>query len=337
MKPEGKLWKLFSVWIAVSAVIVIAGIALMALLGFNTASDFPNNVTFEVEYNVSVKVDEEAQGKLETIIEDAFSKNGVKILDIEKGEGVNTTQDVTTIRYIADGKLPQEKLDAVKKAVDDAVATQILAGNEYAEVFAEWHTEEVQPMHEADWRGAVAIFVGVVVALIYVGVRFGVGSALTGLAVTVHDALFTVCLLAVCRIPVYAAAPIWYAAFAAALSLGFWLINCIKIRSLTKGPDAVSLNAEECVDETRRGVWKWIVFTAAAAAIALLLVGLVATAGVRALVLPALICVAAAVYSSLLFGPALHTHVKGAFDKIVRKKKTRYVGKPKATPTETEE
>ena len=54
-----KRCKLLPVWLAVSAVILIAGIVLFALLGFNTSLDRPAYKTVDVSYNVVVELSEE--------------------------------------------------------------------------------------------------------------------------------------------------------------------------------------------------------------------------------------------------------------------------------------
>lgn len=53
-----KLWPLFT---AVSAVIILAGIILYALLGFNTATEKPEYKTFEVQYSVNAVLKEKEE------------------------------------------------------------------------------------------------------------------------------------------------------------------------------------------------------------------------------------------------------------------------------------
>ncbi|MGN1077683.1 MAG: hypothetical protein ACI4ST_04135, partial [Candidatus Gallimonas sp.] len=67
--------KLLPVWIAVSAVVIIAGIILFALMGFNNSADRPTAKTFEVTYGVSVDLNEEQKAELEKTCEDAFKAN----------------------------------------------------------------------------------------------------------------------------------------------------------------------------------------------------------------------------------------------------------------------
>ena len=61
-----KRLNLLPVWAAISAVIIIAGIVLMALLGFNEALGRPESKTFDVYYNVVVDLSEGRKSELAT-------------------------------------------------------------------------------------------------------------------------------------------------------------------------------------------------------------------------------------------------------------------------------
>lgn len=330
MNKNFRPWKLLQIWLAVSAVVIIAGVILMALLGFNTASDDPENLQFEVQYNITVINSDEAQEKLETLCEDVFDKNGISACEMQRTQGLGDGQDRDSFVFKFSPDVSAETQAKVKEAID-AGAEELFQDNPLTEVFTVWHHESLQSGAGAVWRGAIAV--GLVVALVYVGFRFGVGSALTGLALSVHDALFTLSIFAITRIPVYAAAPVLYAGIAAALSVVFWLIHCMKLRDIKKESQG-SVGAEEAVEESFRSSWKKILLFAGIVAVALLLCGVIATAGVRAFFLPMLLCVAVALYSSLLLGPALHIPVKRCFDKFSRKGKAKYVGKQKQTEEE---
>lgn len=321
-----KPWKRLPIWLAVSAVVIIAGIILMALLGFNTAADRPENVQFEVEYNISVINDEDMQKNLQNYCEEVFKSNGLSVSDMQKTIGANEEQDRNAFNYYFTSAVSAEKQAKVEKEIDEKIAANTALSGPYVEIYTGWHTESVTTGAGYVWRGAIAV--GIVVALVYLGIRFGVGCALTGLALSVHDSLFTLAVLAIARIPVYATAPVFYAAAAAFLSLAFWLIHCMKLRALKK-ESQTPVDAETAVETVYADAWKWIAVLAGIVAAAALLLGLLATAGVRAIALPLLVSVIAAAYSSLLLGPAIHVHVKRAFDKLSRGNKTKYVGKEK--------
>lgn len=329
MNKNFRPWKLLHIWLAVSAVVIIAGVILMALLGFNTASDDPENLQLEVRYNITVIKSEEPQEQLQTLCENVFEENGISACEMNKTQGVNDGQDREAFVFKFSSDVSAETQAKVKEEIDAGVKT--LFQDPLTEVYTVWHHESLQSGAGAVWRGAIAV--GLVVALVYVGFRFGVGSALTGLVLSVHDAFFTLSIFAITRIPVYASAPVLYAGIAAVLSVVFWLIHCMKLRDIKKESQG-SVGAEEAVEESFRSSWKKILLFAVLVAVALLLCGVIATAGVRAFFLPMLLCVAVALYSSLLLGPALHIPVKRCFDKFSRKGKAKYVGKQKQTEEE---
>ena len=259
---NNKRLQLLPLWAAISAVIIIAGIVLMALLGFNTALDKPSAKTFDVYYNVVVDLSEGGEDKLKDLCEDAFAKAGISYEQAEVLEGqtapvslnqsgFSSTGTDFLLRYTFAGDVSDEKLASAKAAAEAAID-----GDEMflspAETYVSFDTVTLQPMNEAMWRGAVGVAVAAVVALIYVAIRFGLGCALTGLVACVNDAFLTLAVLAVARIPVYAFAPMLYAAIAAVVSAVLWLIRCMKLRDAAKEPSAGALSAEESVAQVCR-------------------------------------------------------------------------------------
>ena len=330
MKTNFRPIKMLPIWIAISAVIILAGVILMGVLGFNTSAEKPASKTFEVEYDVVVEISEEhGPEALAQVCEKAFEAHGISYLEKTTDESTMTVGD-SLLRYTFKADTSDEALAAAKADVELAAA-----GEDYANatIYVSVHTFEGISMHKAIWRGAIAIACGAVLALIYVGVRFGIGSALTGLTLCVHDVFLTLGLLAITRIPVTVSAYLVYGAIAAVVSLCLWLIQCAKMRANFKDPSYAALDACEAVEASTKSSMKLVIFTAVAIGAVLIVLGAVAVAGVRGFTLPALLAVGAALYSSLLFGPALHVPVKKAFDKLKAKNVIRYAGKKKTAKT----
>ena len=331
--------KLLYVWVAVSAAILIAGIVLFALFGFNTSLDRPAGKTVDVSYNVVVELSEENKNLLSEASEAAFAANGVTYeekLELEGQADPNSssqsefypTGNDFTLRYVFDADVSSEALANAVTAINEAVDAASLGTG--ASVAVTTHTLSLQTFNESLWRAAVAVLTGAVVALIYIGVRFGVGCALTGLAAAVNDMLLTLSFFAITRVPVYAFAPWLYAAIAAAASLGLWLVRCMKLRDAAKEPSAGALSAEESVAQVCRDTDK-TVWLAAGLTLAVVLVAALCTlpTGAMPVFAAALLPVAAGLYSSMLLAPALHVKVKAKFD-AMKKKHVRYEGKKKA-------
>lgn len=336
MNKRLKALKLLPVYCAISAVIIIAGIILYALLGFNYGMEKPVNNTFEVRYNVVAEI-EEYEEDIQKTCEDAFAANSLdkyeKVIKKEVGGDYSTETGNKVLVYTF--------TDASAKNLEAAAASvkAALAGEKFssAEASVSVHGVEHQRFTENLWRAAVAVGVAAVVALIYIGVRFGVGSALSGLTACVNSVFFTLGLLAVTRMPLFAAGPALYAAIAAFATLLLWLLHAMKMRENFKDPSYNNFTSAEAVATSLKTSEKAVYLTAGALGFIALVFGAVAVSGVRALVLPVLLPVAVSLYSVMLLAPALHVHVKAAFDKYKAKHKRVYVGKKKDKKTETQD
>ncbi len=332
--------KLLPIWIAVSSVIILAGIILFALLGFNYSAERNARKTVEVEYDVVVVTDPTGVAMLKETCEDVFKKTGVSYSDFSQTVKIDASTGSETVGgklvYTFSANLSDESLAAVKAGIDTRIIERTAEGilPVGADISVSVHELANYHFTDAAWRGAIAVAVGAVVALVYIAIRFGVGCALTGLTVCVHDVFLSLGLLAILRIPVYFFAPIVVGAVAAFMSLLLWLIQCMKMRDNFKSPSYASYSADEAVEQSSKSAAKAVYITAAAMGIVLAVFTIalaIASAQLGAILLPlvCLIPVGISVYSSLLFGPALHVPVKTAFDKIKFKHKRR-LGKAKA-------
>ena len=342
MNKPARTFKLFPVWIAVSAVILLAGIVLFALLGFNTSAERPESKTVDVSYNVSVALAPDGEETLEEICETAFEQNGLRyddktLLD-EQSAPVSSTQTGFTptgagwlLRYTFAADTDDADLAAVVTAIRTEVEAALGAQTfpAAAEVNVSSHTLVNQSMNEAIWRGAVGLAVGVVVALAYVGLRFGAGAAVTGLTMCVHDALLTLAFFAITRIPVYSFAPLLFAAIAAVVSVALWLVRCAKLRDIAKEPATASLPAGDAVGEACAATDKTVLAISGVLAAVFAVCAACIPVGGALIAAPAIACFALTAYSSMLFAPALHVPVKAAFDRL-KAKRRRYAGKTKS-------
>ncbi len=308
--------KLSFVWIALSSAIILAGIILFALFGFNNSADMPNSYSFEVKYD-SVVTAEQKVGHLENVCNDAFNANG---LSFEKKTVAEVDGFHRVIAYAFDGDTSKEALAAAKSAIEAKVQTDL----PHAMIYVSVNSVQEQAFTTAQWRGAVAIAVGAVVALGYIAIRFGLGSALCGLISAVHDAFFVLELLVICRIPVYGFMPLTLGALAAFLSLFNTLLTASKTRENTKSPEYAGASAEDVVYASVTSSAKAVLAVAIVLTVFFVLMGTLATAGGRAFFLPALLVIAGCTYSSLVLMPAITAQIKAKFMRAALKRK-RYV------------
>lgn len=338
--------KLFALFAAISSVIIIAGIVLYALLGFNNAQDKPVSKALDVTYGVTVVNgtvgDKDASDYLEENVEKILKEKGLsyekdrfEVGALSQGS-ISASGQQITVRYTFSASVSDETLDGAVEAIEaftDGETTVLAEGVDDVS----WHGLENLALKKAAWRGAIAIAVGAVVALAYVAIRFGVACGVAGLVVLTHDAFFTAAFFAVTRIPVFGFAPLLYAAIAAFVSVAVWTALCIKIRSTAKDQENAGIAADALAENAVSSSWKYVVCIAAILAAVVAVTGLVAVAGTRALVLPAVVGCLVPVYSSLLIGPRVFVPIRKAFDKKRASKKGGYVRKKKKAESETQE
>lgn len=320
---SGKKLPLFA---ALSVLVIIVGIVLYALFGFHYTT--ANVSSVEIRYDAIVTINEQ-EDELETFCEDTFSAQGLKVK--EKRESLQ--RDLNSIGETGDKRIVYKFSANTTKDVLSRAASAIQSGAEGrfgdAEIYVTFHIEEDTRFYEAAWRGAIALAVAAIVALVYLGFRYGVACAVSGLCAVCNDALLTLALLAIVRIPVYPYVPLLFAGLAAVFTLILWVTQCAKLRACSKDPSFAALSAEEAVSESCRSSMKRMLALIGSFAGALIVLGAVASAGVRLFFLPALLPLAVSVYSSLLLAPAILIPLKSRIDRMKATKK-RYAGKKKA-------
>lgn len=302
--------KLMPVWIAISAVLIVAGIVLFALLGFNYSAEIPNAKSVEVSYDTVVTIGETTEADLQTLCENAFETNGLQV----ENKRIYEVTGGGIVEYFFSSTADGAKLDAAAAAIRTAL-TDADGAYADADTFVTVHSTENVAFTESIWRGAVAIASGCVVALVYLAIRFGVKSALTGLIGCVNNVLVTLAIFAICRIPVSTYAPLLFGAIAMAISLILWTVQCMKMRENFKDPAFRTMMSADAMEESSATAVKTIVAIVVAIAVAFAMLGGLAAPAVRLVFLCALIPVAVGAYSSLALLPSVHGHYKNILPK----------------------
>ncbi len=166
--------KLLPIWIAVSSVIILAGIILFALLGFNYSAERNARKTVEVEYDVVVVTDPTGVAMLKETCEDVFKKTGVSYSDFSQTVKIDANTGSETVGgklvYTFSANLSDESLAAVKAGIDTRIIERTAEGilPVGADISVSVHELANYHFTDAAWRGAIAVAVGAVVALVYI-------------------------------------------------------------------------------------------------------------------------------------------------------------------------
>ena len=289
--------------------ILAAALVIGLVFGFNGSMKIKDSKTLTVslnQYAYVTKADD-----VEKECEKAFGK-----LDYKYQIHGEMSGDESEIVYVFDKDVKDADLQAAKVALDAVFATW--EGSFVTVSIGSEKVIQVLPDGYV-WKGLLAGGVFVVLAFVYVALRYNlimggvtaVGSAL--------GALLTASLLILTRIPVTVSVAYVLAA-SALLAAVTTLLSFNKIRANKDGEVCENIAIKE------------ILLLTVLLGGALILVGALATVSTRWFALASLIGVLVASFIGLVYSPALYAFVKGL--KVEGKSKSGYVGAKKTSKKE---
>ncbi|MBQ8427995.1 MAG: hypothetical protein IJX18_01930 [Clostridia bacterium] len=212
-------------WTIVSAVLVVIGVVIACVFGFNTTVDLKSAKTVTVEYSyVSESSD------LDGVCKTSFAKSSVKPLkSVVSGEEIVYYFDVNTDLTEATATLKTDIEAAMQTggALEDASLIQVRS-----------NTENFQKGLSEGYilRAGIAIGVFAVLAFVYVALRYKLSMGITMAAAMLAAGGLTVALVAVTRIPVTASF-VYAVVFAVMAAVVMTLITFNRFRDNAKDKD----------------------------------------------------------------------------------------------------
>lgn len=314
------------------AIVVAVAIVITAIFGVNYASTEKDSETLTVTISSYLYDTENNRSAVEDICEAEFNKQGVKAQYTQYGEMSGTEDEIVYV--FEKGTALDKTVEALNKTFEAKTAEN---GAWYGFDIVAHTASETVPVKIAPVNyilTAVAVAVFAIVAFIYVALRFRVFlGGLTAIAVAV-SALATTAVILVTRFP-FTYSVLSCITASALLTTVFVLLSFGKLRT------AMRAEAEKKADDKKPAetlvaesvAWKEILTLTVALAVAIVLVGAIATASTRWFALGALIALAVSTAISVFFVPALCVPMMVKADKNSLAKSTAYIG---AKPTKKE-
>ena len=314
VKSVGK-WKLFT---AIAALVVIAGIVLLAVLGFNKDTSFADAKTLTVKMNAYAYSDR--LERVEKICEDEFKSAGLSYTFEEKGE---TTGDSDEIVYVFKSGTDTAKLNAaaesLQKKFDEVTNPAYFSPENPSDLLGMSiqtgvNTEKVaaNTFDGFWWRAILAAGVILVIEFIYVAVRYKLNMGAAVALSSLVGLLLTLSITVITRIPVTSSF-IYVAAISMLLPAVFACIVFNRMRVNFKTEEYKALSAEETVSSSVP--YKTLGWFTVAALVALALVGGIAAANVRWFALGAIAALVSGWFAAVLWMPAIYLPMKKHADK----------------------
>lgn len=187
-----------NLWLIVWAAIIVIGIAIIGIFGFNysaTVSDY-KALTVKFDSYASIGSDDELLDEFENLCK--AQMKDVKYIDDE----IKTSSDDGTITFKFAYNTEDSKLVAIGDSIKNAIKTNEKLNPMQDSVEYTINTVEVQPAYTYIWRAVLSAAVVALMAGVYVFVRYSFTMGITTLITCVADVLVMVSLMAILRLPV---------------------------------------------------------------------------------------------------------------------------------------
>jgi preprotein translocase subunit SecF len=300
--PTNKL----PVWLAIWGVIVLAGLALLIVFAvqgspiFKPANSMVDHKEFTVYYDLGVEMRDESKEQVEKICNDELSS-------IVTYYATNTASDGGSITYWVKSDTSDETLEtAWSKIYASFQQDGELSFSQYSYEIA---ISYIQPTYSYIWRAAIAGGVLLVIATLYVLIRFSVPMGLATLIAGVGDVAVMLALTIICRIPTTSTLAVM-AVFAVLYSVLLSLISFSSMRKTLKSEECAEMSVQESMVLATNGTVKNVSILSVCVVVIGAALAIFCGEAVRAAAFGIILTAVASGFSALCVKPALVTAFK---------------------------
>lgn len=285
----------------VSASLILIGILIFCIFGFNLGIDFTGGTVLNVKVG-SVLEEGNNYQIVQTQANNIVEKNGFKVGYIQQ-EGIGDEASLV-IRFQDKAGLTEDQMQAEIEVLKTKLETGLSLNNETLNVTVSNGSRIAASSTQSLLVNSIlAILIAVILILIYIAIRFELLSGLTAILMLVHDVLIMCTFVAIFRIQINAG-------FIAALItiIGYSINNVIvvfdRIRENKKKEAFANSTSTELANSSIKEVFGRTMLTALTTIIAILALTILGVASIREFLLPILFGLLSGVYSStMLAGP----------------------------------
>jgi len=298
----------------ISSVLIIAGILIVSIFGFNLGIDFVGGTVLNVKVGSVLE-----QGNNYNIVSSQLTNivenNGFKVGYIQQ-EGVGEESTII-VRFVDKTNLTEEQMQEEIDNLKTEIQSGLSLNNETLNVeISNGSRIAATASRSLLINSILAILIAVILILIYIAIRFELLSGLTAILMLIHDVLIMCALVAVFRIQINAG-------FIAALItiIGYSINNVIivfdRIRENKKKEAYSNATPNELANISIKQVLSRTILTALTTIVAILALTILGVASIKEFLLPILFGLLSGVYSSTMLAGPIWAFIS---DKTVSKK-----------------
>lgn len=318
-------------------IIIVVGIILLCTLGFNLGFDFTGGTNMTIFVNSSDWADENFSGQdydidddYETIcnkISNVLNKYGLTAssfqkttidIDADRGLGYVITDGDAVIVKFQNGDIADEDVENQNNQIRFDLLKEFgfipessnfegfdFESNVNSALVANGGVTTASASAELMMKSFLALFVAVIVILIYVALRFEITAGLAAILALFHDVLITASIMLICRIQINTA-------FIAALItiLGYSINNTIIIfdrirENLKMSKNLGKVDNNQIANKAVSGTMMRTILTTVTTFIMIFFITVIGVADIQQFAFPIMVGIIAGFYSSVFLTPGL--------------------------------
>lgn len=318
-------------------IIIVVGIILLCTLGFNLGFDFTGGTNMTIFVNSSDWADENFSGQVYDIDDDyeticnkisnvlnkygltasSFQKTTIDI-DADRGLGYVITDGDAVIVKFQNGDIADEDVENQNNQIRFDLLKEFgfipessnfegfdFESNVNSALVANGGVTTASASAELMMKSFLALFVAVIVILIYVALRFEITAGLAAILALFHDVLITASVMLICRIQINTA-------FIAALItiLGYSINNTIIIfdrirENLKMSKNLGKVDNNQIANKAVSGTMMRTILTTVTTFIMIFFITVIGVADIQQFAFPIMVGIIAGFYSSVFLTPGL--------------------------------
>lgn len=326
-----KIAEKYGIFVPVALVVLVLGIVLTAIFGWNIAPAYDSGVTVKISVN-SYYTDERVDA-LQGICKKEFSLSNISP-DYVKTERRTTANNYAVVYSFGGGetKTFDAACEKIRVNIKEAAAESDSALNGLEDfVFVSYEVKTAQTTRSSHFilRACIAGGVLLIATFIYVSLRYKIAAGITATAIALVTLGLTASVAVIARIPVSSTCA---NALFLSLLLGaiFGVVAAGKMHAAEKDEENAELSSAELV--VKGMPEKTLIVLSAAIALGILLIGAMGTAPVQWLSLITFIGLACALFTAGILFPAIYPPVLTKL-RVARAARRRYDYNKKAKAT----
>lgn len=307
----------FKYFIIAPAVLLLAGIILLCVLGFNKGIDFTGGSVLKITAGTDIESSEK-YNEYTKKIEEVLKQNNINSYYFQK-EGTSSKTAIS-VRFQDPKKISEEEYNTLASNLETGIKEKLDFTTNTSYKFEATQRIGATASGELLLKAFIAVLVAVILILIYIAVRFEFSSGISAICGLLHDVLMMCSLVLIFRIQVNSS-------FIAALItiIGYSINNTIiifdKVRELVKPVKNTDYNASEIVNTAVKTTFVRTLNTSITTLFAVVMLAVIGVTSIKEFIIPIIFGLICGTYSSVLLCPTLWVYFQKLKTKIKNNKK----------------